>query len=190
MSPPPSPPSPPARCHVCRPLLHVAILQHLGVVRHRYVRKAGGFCCSACSIERGGGEICLLLLLLLLLFLLTQASRLFMCKVVPPRVACCVFPSISRIAVRILDRPGRRCFRPPRRMRRRRLIFPSLPSPFPCIIPHMKIACVAVSQWVDCCVAVKPNPIVAAPKDKEEKSDFPFSFFSSSSILLKRQPGR
>ena len=176
--------SPPTTCrHIRRLLLYVAILQHLGVVRRRYVCRTDGFCCSGYSIERGGGERCLLLLLL------TQASRLFMCIAVPPRVDCSVVPSTSRIAVPILDCPGRRCFRPPRRMTRRRLIFPS-PPPFPCVGPHRKIVCVAASQWVDCCVAVKPNPIVAAPKDKEEKSDFPFSFFSSSSILLKRQPGR
>ena len=61
MSPPTPTPTPPRRhVHVSRLLFDVVILQRLGVVRRRHVRRACGFCCSGCSIKGGGGEVCLL----------------------------------------------------------------------------------------------------------------------------------
>ena len=66
---------------------------------------------------------------------------------------------------------------------------PPSSSPFPSADPIRKIVCIDVSPQVDCCITVKPNATVAVSKDKEEKSDFPFSF-SSSPLLPERQPRR
>ena len=104
-----------------------------------------------------------------------QVRRLFLCITVPPRVGCCVLLSTSRIAAPILNRPGRHRFRSRQRLRRRRLIFSS-PPPFPSVNQNKKIICIAAPQRVDCCVAVKPNAIVAAPKDEEDNSDLSFPF--------------
>ena len=96
---------------------------------------------------------------------------------VPPRIDCCVVLSTSRIAAPILDRSWRRRFRPLQWMRRRRLIFPSPPSLFPNVNPKKMILSIATPRWVDCCVVVKQNAIVAAQKEKEDYSNFSFSFF-------------
>ena len=65
---------------------------------------------------------------------------------VPPRVDCCVVMSTSRIVASILDRPRRRRFRPLRRMRRRKLIFLSPPSPLPNVDPNRRIVFIAAPQ--------------------------------------------
>ena len=111
-----------------------------------------------------------------------MSPPMFLCIAVPPRVDCCVVPCTSRIAAPILDRLGRHRFRSQQRLSRRRLIFYSTP-PFPSVNPNKKIICIAAPQRGDCCVAVKPNAIVAAPKDGEDSSDLSFS----SLLLLLAQ---
>ena len=111
--------------------------------------------------------------------------RLFLCIAVLPWVGCCVALSTSWIAAPILDRPGAPFPFLAKNEEKKADFFFS--SSFPSADPNKKIVCIAAPQWVDWCVAVKPNTTVAAPKDEEDNSDFSFFFLL---LLLTHTPAR